>query len=319
MTRAVIYVQGPVRPAERDVGRQKKLQACRAYCRRMGYDVVKVIATSQPEPDFADEAMRIFNESGRDALRAFLVALPHHPENDADALVASGEADVKVVFISIGDSGPFDWGYTPEIRERLPELPRVEEASLWELEPPTPEARQRHEWLMEDLARQLNGMPTRAGIYVHASPRPSPRPSPRSSHRPPSDRRYTGGYGSGYGNGYEDREEAKQQEQYCAGYCRERGYVVSQIYRDVRLSDEDDAHVALHEALRALEEADIHVLVALEEKYIAEDTQDRTVVLARAPRIEYAQSYANKLRLTAWLQTMEQLKAMLERRDVPHE
>lgn len=306
MTRAVIYVQGPVRPSARDVGRQKKLQACRAYCRRMGYDIVKVIATSQLEPDFADEAMRIFHESGQDALRAFLAALPHHPENDADALMASGEADVKVVFISIGDSGPFDWGYTPEMRQRLPEPQRVEEASLWELEPPTPEARQRHQWLMEDLSRRYRDIPTRAGVYVRASP----RREPRGSHRP-SGRRDMGGAGDGY--------DVKQQEQYCAGYCRERGYVVSQIYRDVRLSEEDGAHAALNEAMRAFEEGDIHVLVALEEQYIAEDAQQRAAVLTRMPRIEYAQSYAAEVQVTAWVNMVKRLNAMLERRNIPHE
>ena len=30
--RAVIYVEGPLRPKELDVGRQRKLEACRAYC-----------------------------------------------------------------------------------------------------------------------------------------------------------------------------------------------------------------------------------------------------------------------------------------------
>jgi hypothetical protein len=282
MTRAVIYVDGSVRPSKDHIGRQKKLQTCHMYCERMGYDVVKVITSATPKPSVADEAMRIYKQDGREALRAFLDAQPHHPEDDADVMLDRDEADVKVCFVGIGDSYRHNWRFPPEVQEKA-KLPRIEYASLWELEPPTPEQRLWHKWFEEDAARRHRNEPTRAVIYVRAA-------ETRAG-----------------------REAAKMQEQYCRGYCSQRStYEVAEVCCDT-IPAGVDGWPALRRAVRAVEEGQAHLLVALDEKTIADDAETLTALRAQVPRIEYADAYAAGIQLQDFIERMERLMAILGR------
>ncbi len=285
MTRAVIYVVGPVRPSPHEVARQKKIETCRAYCRRMGYDVVALITASKPKPDVSDEAMRIFEQHGREAMRAFLEAQPHHPGDDAEAMLERGEADVQVEFTSIGDSGPFEWDFPPEIQEKV-KLPRIERASLWEIDPPTPERRQCYQWFEEDWARRRKGEPTHAVIYVRAAA------------------------------SWSGREAAKQQEEYCRGYCRQQDYKVVDVFHDTVLVG-DTAWPGLQHAVRAVDEGQAHLLVALDKQTLATDAAAIAAMLVQVPRIEYADAYAKGIQLQGFIQAMERLVAMLDQKHSP--
>lgn len=288
MARAVIYVDGPLRPAEHyGVGRQTKLQACRAYCARMGYEVANVVTAAKPKPSVSGEALGVYDRDGLDALRAFLAAQPHHPEDDADAMLESGAVDVMVVFTPIGDSGPFDWNYSPEMREHLPPPPRVERASLWEIEPPTPEQRQHHYWTMEDMARHARGERTRAVVYVRVAAYPPWRAM---------------------------RDE---QERFCRGYCAREDYEVAEVYRDTipRPGDRDGEGVEqpnLHLAVAAVQAGHAHLLVALKEDVLAADAEGLSALQAQVTRIEYAKSYAAEVQARGLLEVMQRVQAVFE-------
>jgi hypothetical protein len=197
-------------------------------------------------------------------------------------MLEHGKADVQVEFRSIGDSGPLQWDLSLEVQEKV-KLPRIERASLWEIEPPTPERRQQYQWFKEDLARERKGEPTRAVIYVRA------------------DATWSG------------REKAKQQEQYCRGYSSQQPFEIVDVFHDTIPAGATE-WPGLQHAMRAVEEGQAHLLVALDQKTIAPDTEALAGVQAAVPRIEYADSYAAGIQLQGFIKMMERLTAFLDQK-----
>jgi hypothetical protein len=114
--------------------------ACRAYCKRMGYKVHQVFRAATPPP--SDVPMR--EEIGIEPGHAFVYYRREssHPYYAAHNLLDGRKIDGLVQFVKSGPSRNF-FGDIPA--DQPTTLSRIELASLWEIQPPTEEERQRYE------------------------------------------------------------------------------------------------------------------------------------------------------------------------------
>lgn len=138
-TTAAIYLDGyPIVPEHPVVPLEKQVHACRAYCKRMGYEVHHVYQAFTPSP----QDVPIREEIGIGPEHAFIYVQrdSKHPYHVVHNLLDARTIDVIVEFAETGPSRSLfgNSGRNPD----EPSRPyRVELASLWEDE------RQRHELL----------------------------------------------------------------------------------------------------------------------------------------------------------------------------
>ena len=146
MTLAVIYIESySDMPKRRSISLADKERACRAYCERMGYTVYgRICHATTPWPEDVPPQFRVLLSPGRDLTLENAKAhfyydhKSKHPYYVARNLLERGDVDVIVAFREKGPSGSVYEGVSEEAVRRLP---RREYASLWEIEPPTPNER----------------------------------------------------------------------------------------------------------------------------------------------------------------------------------
>lgn len=136
MTRAAIFIsQYPyplaARPSHDAISLETQEQACRAYCERMGYQVVEVLRATTP----TEHALWLATHWSRSPGHIPRVTPQSpHPEEELRRLYVTGAIDVVVRFKESGLSGDA-WAHVDDALWQ--ELPREDDASLWEIEPPT--------------------------------------------------------------------------------------------------------------------------------------------------------------------------------------
>jgi Resolvase, N terminal domain len=303
-------------------------RACRAYCERMGYTAFAVYrATAKPPEGVAaryvlQASLSLDKHGKQDEPADWRWVLQYdtqgtrHPYYHVLNLLYSGIIDVIVEFIGRGPSGSA-WSGAPE--EVSKHLRRMENASLWEIEPPTEQERQLYELSRqaedaendEELAALLAQMRTlsaeikamRAAHEAEAEAKTKAEGgkaemAPKMA-EPRAKQHHIRAVVYCRASGHNDPSIA-QQAAACRTLCEGRGFTVVGTYEDTESTDATKAALAdvmlpgVQEAIDFIESGRADVLVVYSPDRIVAHRNALDAELARLPLVKFAMPWQDR-------------------------